>query len=1123
MSPVIQPKARAVSRLEPKEPEPPTPRFHSGLSLLRSAVGNRGLQRALAPMARSLLPIQRTCACGGGGDCHCEEEPWPVQRRPATGGIAINQPGDEYEREADRTADLVIRMPRATEATASELSRPAIAPYVQRQPSPPTAEAGTPRLANSPSLEGRLAGASASGFPLASGVRESMEANFGVDFSPVRVHTGPAAASLSDDLDAIAFTHGPDIYFAPGAYSPGTPTGQRLLAHELTHVVQQGGGSGATMRQMRPRAIQRAPNVETKRYYFTGGGLLSGKAVHEGVETRLLNDSANKNLIVEAPIPGGTTKNLFQTNTLDNFDVVGRADLYTSSDSSKGAVVGVRGYMDDSEKDKDYVNRKREYRRLRTGAVVAASGATRWQPDAPAGGGKITGTFPSTFAVADLKPLGITKAAEGWVQTANYINGMPEFAKQAKLDGALTQTGSVTGSPLTDLHIPDGLNYWMLETEPPGRPAPGNFIVGTRRYWVAEGSQSGLYFYFDLSDPAPSRQARVAQERTLAQLQPVRRGLRFPEPGPSYTVQLTRRRTLAAPARPAVQRQPAGTRPTRDWKAEGETWEQGRSKWDTTYAKPFLKTSDAKFIHQRVEIEQHLKGGLKTAPFSADAKGFKAIEMWSGVSGKLFGWLRFKFGATFDKVVGFYDRIKEKFKSLHGKVTGIEATGLNVGWKRKLVGLLLKALKIGFVQLLKTLYEFFATCVQGLLNKVVRRFTEDLSEELSSYMEDLHKKWEEYSTKFKEEFESRFGRWDTFIEDLKDVAKWGQIASDLITMIRLGVQVISCLSPPALGCLWGLVVQLAIEGALDLVIGTPWFDRNIVKPTIRNLIKRFAGPAFQGLLDDALDLVHLTEFAADVRECHQIEDSDHLTEQAIKVIPESTMPEQEIITRRDKWYRDHADEVRDAQGRAGGGGSPPDAKKIAEESEKTQKKIRVTLGWPDQKKADELWFLTYPIRDKIGGASGGAANGGEISELTDAAAKSGMTADEVKAAIANAPKRSDGRAYPEWLRKLFGGGKGKGSGVATGTGAVAGGGAGQPGGSGAGSGTQPPTPASPVPEDKDKPSRGIPPLSIRKRYQIPDPGGERKIEPGPQIFAPPPGQPEKDPTVLPGVKIPLGR
>jgi hypothetical protein len=1104
---VAQPKARAVSRFEPPEPEPPAPRFHSGLSLLRSAVGNRGLQRALAPLARSLLPIQRTCACGGGsGNCHCEEEPWPVQRRPAAGGIAINQPGDEYEREADRTADLVMRMPRATEATASELSRPAIAPYAQRQPSAPTAEAATPRLGNSPSLEGRLAGAATSGSPLPASVRGPMEASFGVDFSPVRVHTGPAAASLSDDLDAIAFTHGRHIYFAPGAYSPGTSAGQRLLAHELTHVVQQGGGSDATMRQLKPGVIQRAPKVETKRYYFTGGGLLSGKAVHEGVETRLLNDSANKNLIVEAPIPGGTTKHVFRTDDLNNFDVVGRADLYTSSDSSKGAVVGVRGYMDDSEKDKDYVHRKREYRRLRTGAVVAASGATRWQPDAPAGGGKITGTFPSTFAVADLKPLGISKAAEGWVQTANYIQGMPEFAKQAKLDGALAQTGSVTGSPLTNLHIPDGLNYWRLETEPPARPAPGNFIVGTRRYWVAEGNQSGLYFYFDLSDPAPSRQARLAQERILAQLRPVRKGLRFPEPGPSYTVQLARRRTLAEPVRAAVQRHPAGTRPTRDWKAEGEAWEQGRLRWDTTYAKPFLKTGDAKSIRERAEVEQHLKGGLTIAPFSADAKGFKAIETWSGASGKLFGWLRFKFGATFDKVVGFYDRIKEKFKSLHGKVTGIPATGVPFGWKRRLVGALLKALKIGFVQLLKTLYEFFATCVQGLLNKVVRKFTEELSEELSSYMEDLHKKWEEYSTKFKEEFESRFGRWDTFIEDLKDFAKWSQIASDLINMIRLGVQVISCLSPPALGCLWGIVAQFAIEGALGIVIDTPWFDRNIVKPTIRNLIKRFAGPAFQGLLDDALDLVHLTEFAAGVHECHQVESSDDMAERAVKQIPESTMTDQEIITRRDQWYRDHADEVRDAQGRAGGGGKPPDPKRVAEESARAQQKIRETLEWPDQKKADELWFLVYPMRDKIGGASGGAANGGEISELSDAAARKGLTADEVKAAIANAPKQGDGRASPEWLRRFFGVGKRGSPGPATGTG---------PTGAGGGS------PPSPTPEEKGKPSTGIPPLSIRKRYQIPGPGGERTIEPGPQIFTPPPGQPEQDPTVLPGVKIPI--
>jgi hypothetical protein len=73
------------------------------------------------------------------------------------------------------------------------------------------------------------------GQPLPPAVRQKMEAFFGANFSDVRVHTGMHASSIG----ALAFTQGSDIHFAVGHYSPSTPQGQRILAHELAHVVQQ--------------------------------------------------------------------------------------------------------------------------------------------------------------------------------------------------------------------------------------------------------------------------------------------------------------------------------------------------------------------------------------------------------------------------------------------------------------------------------------------------------------------------------------------------------------------------------------------------------------------------------------------------------------------------------------------------------------------------------------------------------------------------------------------------------------------------------------------------------------------------------------------------------------------
>jgi hypothetical protein len=79
------------------------------------------------------------------------------------------------------------------------------------------------------------------GQSLDTGVRRQMESSFGADFSGVRVHTDRQSDSLNRSLSARAFTTGQDIFFRQGAYQPGSSTGRELLAHELTHVVQQGG------------------------------------------------------------------------------------------------------------------------------------------------------------------------------------------------------------------------------------------------------------------------------------------------------------------------------------------------------------------------------------------------------------------------------------------------------------------------------------------------------------------------------------------------------------------------------------------------------------------------------------------------------------------------------------------------------------------------------------------------------------------------------------------------------------------------------------------------------------------------------------------------------------------
>lgn len=94
------------------------------------------------------------------------------------------------------------------------------------------------RLGRSAEDEGLALAGRATGRPLPGPVRERMEAAFGRDLGGVRIHTDGNAAQAAERLHAHAFALGADLFFAAGSYDPGTPRGDRLLAHELTHVVQ---------------------------------------------------------------------------------------------------------------------------------------------------------------------------------------------------------------------------------------------------------------------------------------------------------------------------------------------------------------------------------------------------------------------------------------------------------------------------------------------------------------------------------------------------------------------------------------------------------------------------------------------------------------------------------------------------------------------------------------------------------------------------------------------------------------------------------------------------------------------------------------------------------------------
>ena len=149
--------------------------------------------------------------------------------------LRIGSPNDAYEREADRVAEQVMRMPEPNvqrkcaeceehEKKTLRRSENGIGPEHEAAP---------------PIVHDVLGG---SGRPLDPSVRSFMEPRFGHDFSNVRIHTDERAAESARSINAFAYTAGRDVVFGAGQYQPGSQSGRRLIAHELQHVRQQGGG-----------------------------------------------------------------------------------------------------------------------------------------------------------------------------------------------------------------------------------------------------------------------------------------------------------------------------------------------------------------------------------------------------------------------------------------------------------------------------------------------------------------------------------------------------------------------------------------------------------------------------------------------------------------------------------------------------------------------------------------------------------------------------------------------------------------------------------------------------------------------------------------------------------------
>ena len=246
--------------------------------------------------------------------------------------LRIGPPDDEYEQEADRIADQVVRMSDAEvakqadeETQAHTLCSRSIVNHTPRsfqrivEPAdeekedeevvqPKSHEVPPHRLSRHD--EAHIRSLEGSGRELAQSDKAFFEPRFGHDLSQVRLHTDGSANHVARQLDATAFTIGRNIFFAKGRYDPITTRGRRLIAHELTHVLQQESGSAVRRQEELTPTKHKVTKGDTlfmlgKRYGVTVAEL---EAANPGVEARRLQIGSE--LKIPAPRKSRSSKEL---------------------------------------------------------------------------------------------------------------------------------------------------------------------------------------------------------------------------------------------------------------------------------------------------------------------------------------------------------------------------------------------------------------------------------------------------------------------------------------------------------------------------------------------------------------------------------------------------------------------------------------------------------------------------------------------------------------------------------------------------------------------------------------------------------------------------------------------
>jgi hypothetical protein len=777
--------------------------------------------------------IQRSCACGGSGQCHCHEDDERLARASIQRRLIIDQPGDEYEQEADRTADAVMRNTSPRSVHAAALPLPSIRPYVQRQTA---SEVGESSSDSGVSVESRLASAETGGTAIGSRVRSSFESRFGRDFSSVRVHNDGSAHALSDELGALAFTHGRHVYFGRGQYDPSSPSGQHLLAHELTHVVQQSPSIQRAVADKEqtssPSAQDRASGavVQRRPYYFAPRAKPTGTFIHSRVLPLFLPN--NSDLFIEAPIPGASSK-IYNVEA----GVTGRADFYKTPNGPP-RTIGINW----SGAEPTFLPRADQLRfsggRYYHDRTAAPQGS-RMTPRV-----RRLGYAPGWVEIGDLKPAFSAESFLGGSQVSGYLAGVGNTANDVNQYVGANPNESDTPraawkpalAPLKGLHIPPEVTY------PTGNFPVVPLALYDNVHMVNEytGLHGRLYVY---ADETPGI---YAYEWIPNNPESFTGGGRIGTVIDRLNHDVIPR--ITAPPEHVLRKAKPLTEPAA--KRSRPIFLQRKSftdaEWEKDYYQPWQTDAEqvlkdpkevkaATVASALVDVEErsHLNLGLPDA-LKAQGKGLDKIKHWNRWGG-VYGWLREKLDFVFVKFHKMSKWVKDKVQKLMKSSAAISFGS----WVKAAAQAIFKIFKMLGAWVVRSvvdkLVHSLTQGIAGNLRKLVEMATPEGVKGRLEDFENLKEKYSEIVAKGEEDLSTfLFGDHLALFEKIEEFEEAAQTVGTIVDLVKWGIRLLACASPPAIGCLWNLAMS-ALEYFFARLMQTCWFTKKVYRPIINNI------------------------------------------------------------------------------------------------------------------------------------------------------------------------------------------------------------------------------------------------------------------------------------------------